>query len=220
MTTTEHRNTTTPMPTGVGRTGAVLLILAPLVMALGRVLLVPFDDQAWDKTLSNMAAHQGRSDFGWILAVVASGLLATTAAILANQLRGRRARTATFAVIATAVGWSGTAGIAVGGLFMSSMAKAPDRAAQVQILKDFNDGNSAFVFLLCAIAAIGYVALAIGLARSKVTSKGAAILIGLGGATTLLTMPGPLTPLLVATALVLAAGHSLAVRSLGRTGAA
>ncbi len=218
MTTTALRPAETP--TGIGRTAMALLIGAPLVMALGRALLVPFDDQDWEGTLTDMAAHQGRSDFGWILAVAASGLLATAAAILARRLLAHRTKSATFAVIATALGWAGCAGIATGGLLMSEMAKATDRAAQVQILKNFNDGNSAFIFLLCLIGAIGYVVLAVGLARAKVTSKGAAVLIGLGGASTLLTMPGPLTPLLVATAVVLAAGNGLALRSLGRTGSA
>ena len=39
------------------------------------------------------------------------------------------------------------------------------------------------------------------------------MLIGLGGAGTIATMAGPLTPLLVLTALLLAAGHALTVRS-------
>jgi hypothetical protein len=202
-------------PSGVSRAGAVLLIGAPLLMALARVLLVPFDDQDWDKTMTDMAAHQGRSDVGWVLAIAASGLLATTAALLAHRLQlAGRAKTAWFAIAATAIGWAGCAAIGSGGLLLSAAADAPDRAAQVQLMEDFNDGSAGYVFLLCLIAVVGYIVLAVGLARAKVVSKGAAVLIGLGGGATLLTMPGPLAPLLVAAALVLAAGHALALRSL------
>jgi hypothetical protein len=217
MTTTELR-TNHDASTGVGRAGRVLLIAAPLVMALGRALLVPLDDQEWDQTMSDMAAHQGRSDSGWLLAIASSGLLALCAAILAHRLQlARRTRSAVFVVVSTALGWAGCAAIGGGSLLLSAAADAPDRAAQVQILEDFNDGASTgVVFLLALTAAIGYVVLAVGLARANLVSKGAAVLIGLGGATTIATMPGPLTPLLVATALVLAAGHGLALRSLGR----
>lgn len=199
---------------GFTRSAAVLLIGAPLLMALGRVLLVPFDDQNWNKVLNQMAAHQGRSDTGWLLAMAASGLLATTATVLARQLRlAGRGRAAAFVVVSTALGWAGSAAMAAGGLSMSVAAKAPDRAVQIQVLKDFNSGHSAFIFLACVVAAVGYVVLAVGLARAGVTSKGAAVLVGLGGASTLLTMPGPLTPLLVLTAVLLAAGHALVLRS-------
>src|SRR5688572_28805757 len=64
-----------------------LLIGAPLLMAIARVLLVPFDDEDWDAVMTSMAANQGRSDTGWLLAIVASGLLAVTAVVLANRLR-------------------------------------------------------------------------------------------------------------------------------------
>jgi hypothetical protein len=203
--------------TGISRTAVVLLVAAPLVMALGRVLLVPLDDQDWDQTMTDMAAHQGRSDLGWVLAIAASGILGTTAAIVAHRLRlAGRAKSSAFVVVTTALGWAGCAAICFAGLYLSSAAEAPDRAAQVQVAKDINDGSSGFVFLLIVIGAIGYVVAAVALARSRVVATGAAVLIGLGGAATLLTMGGPVTPLLVAAALVLAAGHGLALRSLGR----
>ena len=52
----------------------------------------------------------------------------------------------------------------------------------MQLLDDFNDGSSGWVFLMCAIAAIGYIVLAVGLARERDHDQGAAVLIGLGGA--------------------------------------
>src|SRR3954453_16484900 len=185
-----------------------LLLGAPLLMAVARVLLVPMDDQDWGGTMTSMAAHKARSDAGWILAVAACGLLAVTAGILARRLRAAgKPRSAVFAMLTITVGWAATAAICVGGLFLAVAATAPDRAAQIALQKDFNDGSSAFVFLMCAIGAIGYIVVAVGLARGSAISKGAAVLIGLGGAATIMTMPGPLKPLLVLTALLLAAGH-------------
>ena len=199
----------------VARPAALLLVGAPVLMALARVLLVPFDDQKWDQVLTQMAAHQGRSDTGWILALAASGLLATTALMLARRLSlAGRTRAAAFVGVSTALGWAGSAGICASAVVMSVQAKAPDRAVQVQILKDLNAGSTFYIFLLCVLAAVGYVVLAVGLARNGVASKGAAVLLGFGGVSTLLTMPGPAKPLLVLTALLLTAGHLLVMRSV------
>jgi hypothetical protein len=199
----------------LGAGARALLIGAPLAMALGRVLLVPLDDQDWDGVLSSMASHRGRSDAGWILAMAASGLLAVTAVVLAGRLgRAGRVRAAMFATVTTAIGWAATAATCLTGLYLSVAATAPDRVAQVKVLDDFNDSAGAsFVFLMSVVAAVGYLVLAIGLARASVITKVAAALIGIGGAATLLTMGGPIKPILVVTALLLAAGHGLAARS-------
>ena len=207
MTVQSDSNTTRP--------ATILLVAAPLLMALARVLLVPFDDQKWNDVLNAMAAHQGRSDTGWILALAASGLLGATALMLARRLSvAGRTRGAAIVAVSTALGWAGSAGICASAVVMSVQAKAPDRAVQVQILKDLNAGSTFYIFLLCVVAAVGYVVLAVGLARTGVASKGAAVLLGLGGVSTLLTMPGPAKPLLVLTALLLTAGHVLVLRSV------
>ena len=145
----------------------VLLIGAPLLMAVGRVLLVPFDDEDWDAVLTSMANHQGRSDAGWLIAMAASGLLAVTAVILAHRLGVTgRTRAAMFATVTTAIGWASCAAICLGGLYLSVAATAPDRAVQVQLQKDFNSGASTgFVFLMALLGVIGYAVLAFGLAR-------------------------------------------------------
>jgi hypothetical protein len=201
---------------GLTRTAAALLVGAPLLMVVGRLLLVPFDDQGWDKVLTQAAAHQNRSDAGWILAMAASGLLGASALFLARQLRlAGRARAAGFATVATALGWAGAAGICAAGMMLSYQGKAPDRAVQVQLLRDVNAGHTAFIFLMCVVAAVGYVTLAVGLARSGVVTKGVAALVAIGGAGTLLTTPGPLKALLVFAALVLLAGHVLTIRAIG-----
>ena len=115
-----------PRAEAFSRTGVVLLIVAPLLMAAGRTLLVPMDDQRWGNVLDQMAAHQNRSDAGLAPRHGAAGLLATTAALLAGRLRrSGRARSAAFVLVTTALGWAGCAGICVGGLSMSVVAKVP-----------------------------------------------------------------------------------------------
>jgi hypothetical protein len=201
---------------GLTRTAAAVLIAGPLLMALGRLLLVPLNDQGWDQQLTQAAAHQGRSDTGWLIAMASSGLIAAGALSLASVLRrAGRARAAAFTVVATAVGWAGSAGIATAGLLLSYQGQAPDRAVQVQLLKDVNAGHTAYIFLLCVVAAVGYVVLSVGLARTQVVSKGVAVALAVGGAGTLLTGPGPAKPLLVLAALVLLVAQGLVVRGIG-----
>ena len=204
---------------GTGRTHGTkaLLIGVPLIMAVGRALLIPLDDQDWDGVMTSMAAHQGRSDTGWLLALAASGLLGVTAVILAGRLRAvGKARMAMFVTVTTAVGWAATAATCLNGLYLSVAATAPDRAAQVQLQQEFNEAASTGVgFLMVAVAAVGYIVLAVGLARSALTTRGAAILIAVGGAATLLTMAGPLKLLLVLTAP--AARHRPWTRDTGRS---
>jgi hypothetical protein len=201
---------------GLAPTVVALLIGGPLLMMVGRLLLVPFNDQGWDKVLTEAAAHQNRSDAGWLIAMAASGLIGASAIFLAKLLReAGRSKAAAIVTVTTALGWAGSAGMCSAGLLFSYQGLAPDRAAQIQLLKDINAGHTAFIFLLCVIAAIGYIVLAVGLALGGVVSKGVAALVGLGGVGTLLTTPGPAKPLLVAAALVLLIGQALVVRSVG-----
>jgi hypothetical protein len=195
---------------------AALLVGGPLLMVVGRLLLVPMDDQRWDATLTSAAAHQIRSDTGWILSMAAAGLIAASAIALATLLsRTGRTKSAAVAAVTTAVGWAGCAGISTAGMMLSYQGKAPDRAVQVQLLKDLNAGHTAFVFLLCVLAAVGYVVLTVGLARSKVISKGVALLVGLGAVGTLLTTPGPMKSLLVGLSVLLTVGQALVVWAVG-----
>ncbi|HEY3833373.1 MAG TPA: hypothetical protein VGO03_13840 [Acidimicrobiia bacterium] len=198
----------------LGRVGMVLLIAAPLAMAVGRALLVPLDDQRWNKMLTAMADHQSRSDFGWVLALASCGLLTLTVALFARQLNeSGRTKTAWFCVIACALGWAGTASTCGAALLMSAAAKSPARAAMIKAVDDFNSGiGVALAFMLVLIAAIGYIVLAVGMTRAKTVSKGAAVIVAIGGVMTLVTMPGPKTVLLVLSALLLCVGHVLALR--------
>lgn len=213
MTTTADRDVA-KVHHSTGRGVTVLMIGAPLLMALARLMLVPMDEDDYDQNLTDAAAAQARSDTGWLLAMVASALLILTALVLAQRLAARRARLGAVVSVATTVGWVGCAGIGIGGLVLSEAGSLPDRASQVALQEGLSAGSTGFVFLMSLIGAAGYVALAVGLARSGLASRGAAVLLGVGGVTTLVTMPGPITPLLVLAALLLAAGHALVLGRL------
>src|SRR4029450_1417201 len=96
---------------------------------------------------------------------------------------------------------------------MGAMLQSPDRAEQVQVMRDFNSGLSNFVFLMWVVGALGFVALGVALGRSPAVPLGAAILVGLGGAGTLLVVAGPVKALLLLGALLLLAGHGGVVAS-------
>lgn len=77
-----------------------------------------------------------------------------------------------------------------------------------------SSASVAILFASTMLAGLGYLWLAIELARRTTVRKSVAILVGLGGMSTLVTMPGPVKPVLVAASLLLAAGHWLASRTL------
>lgn len=198
-----------------------LLIAAPALMVVARLLLVPFDDQDWDKVLTDAAANQGRSSLGWLLSMAACGLLTVGAVGLARVAAAAgRTRAAAIATVTIALGWAGASAISAAGLLFSYQGQSPDRASQIDVLTKGNAGHTAFIFLMCVIGAIGYIVLAVALRRAGAASKVAASLLALGGLTTLLTTPGPARPLLVAAALLLLAGQSLVVRALNDRSAA
>lgn len=119
------------------------------------------------------------------------------------------------AALLAVLGWAGAAAIGGAGILLSNMAAGTDRAAQLQALAPSADSGWEGVayFGLCLLGALGYLTLAVGLARAAVISVGAAVLLGLGGAATLITMSGPLRPVLVVAAVLLLAGHGLVMGS-------
>lgn len=212
---------TTPDPTASPVQAEATLPLAapafvagPLVMLAGRVLLDPLGDADWDKTLSAVAAHRGRSDAGWLLAFLGCALLAYGSIALVQRLAVRGARAApTVLGLLLPLGWTACAAICVAGLAMGTSAVRPERETMVAWQEAMSSSTSvALLFFVTVVAGFGYLWLALALARRGVLGRGSAALIGLGGLTTLVTMPGPVKPALIVTATLLAAGHALAVR--------
>ncbi len=195
------------------QTEVVLLAAAPVVLGLGRALLVPFDDQGWGQMLTDMADHPTRNALGWSLALLAAGLLTATGLVLA-RLVSDRPRLIVPATIGVVTGWAGTAAIASGGLLMGDMAKSPAREAMVNVLTGFNEGNGNTVFFMVLAGVVGNILLAVALARGGVASKGTAILIGTGAVISLVGAPGPVAPVAITGAALLLAGHVQLLRGL------
>ena len=200
---------------GLRRTEVVVIMAAPLVLAAGRLLLVPFDDQQWDAMLGSMTAHHTRNAAGWSLTLVAAALLAVAGLALLRLVSDRNRLTAP-ALVGVALGWVGTAAVASGGLVMGDMANSPDRAAMVDVLTGFNEGSGNTVFFLVLAGVLGNILLAVALARSGVASRGTAALLAVGAIASLVGSPGPFKPLAVTGAVLLFAAHLLVLRD--RTG--
>jgi len=208
----DHPSDRTP---GLRRTEVVLLLSAPLVLALGRLILVPFDDQEWDRMLSDMALNHTRNSIGWSLALVAAALL-TVAGLALVRLIPDRPRLTVPAMVGVALGWVGTAAVASGGLVMGDMANSPERAAMVGVLTGFNEGNGNTIFFVVLAGVLGNVLLVTALARSGVASRGAAALLGVGAVASLIGAPGPFKPIAVSGAVLLLLAHLLILRSLSQ----
>lgn len=203
-------DTKTSRPT---KAGLALLVGAPTVMIVARLLLVPFT-RDWTAMLSQMAAHDKQAAAGWLLAALAAGLLAYATAHIVALVRPTQRVLGSIAGVLTAAGWAGVGAIAGAAVLMTQLAKDPNRPHMGAVLKAFdNAGRSNAMFALCLLGVVGFILLAIAIARSGVASSFAAILVGLGGGGTLVTMPGPHKPILVLANALLLAGYALVGRS-------
>lgn len=197
---------------GLHRHEVALLVTAPVVLALGRLILVPFDDQEWNRMLSDMAAHHFRNAVGWSMALIAAALL-TAAGLALVRLVPDRPRLTVPALLGVTLGWTGTAAVASAGLAMGNMADSPERDAMVAVLTNFNEGTGNTIFLVVLAGVVGNILLAVALARSGIASRGTAVLLGLGAVLSLIGAPGPAKPIAVTGALLLIGAHLLILRS-------
>ncbi len=101
----------------------------------------------------------------------------------------------------------GMAAFSMLGMFAAEVASHPDDAAMLSLWEQLMaDPKGELVFLAILTGAIGFVVLSVGLFRSHVVPGAAAVLVGLGGATTLFTTGGPMRPLLLTAAALALAG--------------
>lgn len=207
-----------------GRLATALLLGGPAVLAAGRLLLVPLDTDSaagWEDTLRSMAAHQTRSDTGWLLAILGTGLLGFTAVVLTQRLMAAgRSRSGGFCLLTLIAGWAACAADGGTALVASGMARSGDITVQAEILHSYTSGalKPGVVFLAEVAGAIGYITLAVAAARARIMSRVAAVVLAVGGAATVVTTGGPLTPVLVTAAALLGVGHVLALRTAPATG--
>jgi hypothetical protein len=185
-----------------------LLVAGPVAMLAGALLLVRYDDQGWNEVLDAMAAHPDRSNAGWLLMLAGTALVVPPTVALATRIRSRRPVLGAVALVTTVLGWCSVPALTMGAIMMEALSHTPDRAGAVAVLRFYNNGASGFVFLAAAFGVIGYIVLAIGLARSGVAPVAACILCGLGGAGTMVVMGGPVRWLLILAIALLLVGHA------------
>jgi hypothetical protein len=190
----------------ITRTQLACLVAGPLVMTAGRAMLVPHDDENYAGILSQMAEQPASNGIGWFLAFLACALLIPASTGLAGTFADQIRRLSSITSLLLVVGWVGTSATAPAILVASDIAaKAPAESVAAG-LKAFNDGIAGAFFLMSVLGIIGAITLAVGLFRSKAVPKPAAVLVGLGIVTTIITMSGPVQGLLLACSLILLAG--------------
>lgn len=201
--------------------GAACLIGAPLVAVLARGLLTPqYQDEAdrADSTryLAELADAGTRNDVGAILGLISAILYVGAALALAAIVKHRMPRLATVGAALTIVGAFGLSAISTYVLVAGRLAEQGDRGAMIAVLDRLNTAPQFSVFFLALLAgAAGSILLAVGLYRSHLVSRAAAIVTGVGGAGLMVTAPGPLTSFVVGGAVLALVGMTWV--ALGRS---
>ena len=127
-------------------------------------------------------------------------------ATLVGEHRRRLAVTGAAAAVAGAIG---LACVYFAGLVAGQMARLDERAAMVALADRVVTEPPMQVFpLLLAAGAIGWVTLAVGLYRSRAVPRAAAMLVGIGGAATMVTAAGPVRAAVVASSVIALAGFA------------
>jgi hypothetical protein len=202
--------------TTITRTQAACLVAAPAVLIVARALMTPFRDQ--DETsgyLTAIAKDHATSDIGAVLVIVGTLLLIPAFIALGRIARDRMPKLAWVGVGLAIIGSVAMTMVATLALVGAQIARFATPDTRVDLWKKiFNTGTGSAVGQLLLLAGvIGCVLLAIGLYRSGVVPHAAAVLVGLGGTTTMITTGGPVRVVLVAAATLTLAGFSWVLAS-------
>ena len=161
------------------------------------------------------AKNHATADFGAVLLIVGSLLLIPAFIALGRIARGRMPKLAWAGVGLTVIGCSAMTMIATIALVGASVARFATPGTRVELWKKiFNTGTATATGQLMLLAGvIGCVLLAVGLYRSGQVRHAAAVLVGIGGTTTMITTPGPVRVVLIAAATVTLAGFAWVIAS-------
>jgi len=211
----------TSATTTITRTQAACLVAAPAVLIVARALMTPFRDQ--DQTagyLTAIAKNHATSDLGAVLLIAGSILLIPSFIALGGIVRDRMPKLAWAGVALAVIGSVAMTMVATLALVGAQIARfaAPDTRVELwKKIMNTGTGNAVGQLLLFA-GLTGCVLLAIGLYRSGVVRHAAAVLVGIGGATTMITTAGPVRVVLIAAATLTLAGFSWVVASTRAAG--
>ena len=180
-------------------TARACLIGAPLVLVVARFLLVPYWDEE-EVYVSQVAENPGRSDLGASLVIVGALMLIPAALTLARLVATRSPRLSLAGATLVTIGCVGAACISMAALVAGQMVRLGDDEASIALWDRVWNTHKLWPIMTVHLGAIGFIVIAVGLYRSRVVPRGAAILVGIGGTTMMTTSAGPIRPLLIAAA--------------------
>jgi hypothetical protein len=195
---------------GIPPIAAAGLIGAPLVLLIARTLNVPWPGDGGvvkvGRYVQQIADDPTRSDLGAALVVLGAVLLLPAMLYLGTVARTRTPRLGAVAMALTLVGCVGIAGVGTVSAIDRQIVQHSPTPAAIEVIRQYNE-NVPIVDLPILLGVLGFILLAISLYRSRRVPRVAAILVGLGGATTAITSEGPIRPLLLAAAGILLIGQ-------------
>jgi hypothetical protein len=200
---------------------AVSLVAAPLVALVARFLMTPWyqdesDHLDADRYLNALADAASRNDLGAGLTFLSGILFAGAVWVLAGVVRVRMPRLGLVGGWLGVIGAFGISSVGVASMTYNQIARADERDTMISLMNQLYDADqtSGVFFGAMLLGAIGAVLLAIGLYRSKIVPRAAAVLTGLGIAAVMLTAPGPAAAFIVGAAVIATAGMAWVAASL------
>ena len=185
----------------------IALVTGPLVVLAARFALVPYWDEA-DVYIREVADHPGRSDLGASLVIVGAMLLVGSVLVLARLVAVDHPRIAVTGAILGVVGCVGMACVSMAALVAGQMVRLGDTVASVELWDRVWNSDKLWPIMTVHLGALGFIVLAVGLFRAGAVPRAAAVLVGLGGATTMTTAAGPIRPLLITAAAIALIGFA------------
>ena len=173
---------------------AVYLVSAPLVAVAARALMIAqYQDEADQldsaRYLSALADAGTRNDVGALLAMLGAALYVGAALALARIVN---TRLGTIGAGLSIIGAFGLWSMSIFALVAGRLAQEQDRQVSIGVLGRIYTASVFGVFFAALIAgAAGAVLLAIALYRGRLVPRAAAVVTGVGGASLMLTAPGP-----------------------------
>lgn len=190
-----------------------VLIAAPAVAIVARLLTTPWYQDDADQPdsarfLADVADAQARNETGMILSVVAAVLFAGAAVAVGLRVREQLPRLGTAGMLMAVIGGFGLAMFSDMLLLGAQAARIEEERPAMAALFDqsYTAATGNFFYLLLIIGALGWVLLGIGLYRTRIAARAAAVVTALGGAAVMLTAPGPVISFISGAAVVALVG--------------
>jgi hypothetical protein len=178
--------------------GAGVIVAAPLVALLARLLLTPFYQDDADrpdhaKYLGDVAGSTMSNEIGATLTLLCAVLFGAAAVTVAALVRPTSPRIARVGEVLAAVGAFGLASYAMLVAVATQAARVGDREAMIALFDRTYDQPATNIFYIgLGIGSVGWLVLAYGLGKGKVTAKTGAAVAGIGTVAAFLTTPGPI----------------------------